>query len=107
VVFDPWRAGQLAAELEREGVPCIALPQSYSGMIPASAQLHAAIVEKRITLPADDELAVHAGNTIARQSRRGWRIDKPDDRTPNDAIVALCIAVDAAENRPEPVKLLG
>ena len=28
VVFDPWRAGQLAAELEREGVPCVAFPQS-------------------------------------------------------------------------------
>jgi phage terminase large subunit-like protein len=107
IVFDPWRAGQLAAELEREGIPCIAFPQSDSRMIPASARLHAAVVEKRITVPADEDLAVHAANTIARQSRRGWRIDKPDDRTPNDAIIALCMAVDAAENRPEPVKLLG
>lgn len=106
-VFDPWRAGQLAAELEREGVPCIGFPQSDSRMIPASARLHAAVVEKRITVPDDPELAQHAANTIAKSSRRGWRLDKPDDRTPNDAIVALCMAVDAAENRPEPVKLLG
>jgi len=76
-------------------------------MIPASARLHAAIVEKRISLPNNDELAQHAANTIARHGRRGWRIDKPDDRTPNDAIIALAMAVDAAENRPEPVKLLG
>ena len=106
-VFDPWRAGQLAAELEREGVNCIAFAQSDSRMIPASARLHAAVVEKRITIPDDPELAQHAANTIARSSRRGWRIDKPDDRTPNDAIIALCMAVDAAENRPEPVRLLG
>jgi phage terminase large subunit-like protein len=107
IVFDPWRAGQLAAELEREGLQCVAFPQSDSRMIPASARLHSAIVEKRITLPDDDELAVHAANTIAKQSRRGWRVDKPDDRTPNDAVIALAMAVDAAENRPEPVKLLG
>jgi phage terminase large subunit-like protein len=107
VVFDPWRAGQLAAELEREGITCIAFPQSDSRMIPASARLHAAVVERRITVPDDPELAQHAANTIARQSRRGWRVSKPDDRTPNDSIIALCMAVDAAENRPEPVKLLG
>jgi phage terminase large subunit-like protein len=106
-VFDPWRAGQLAAELEREGIPCIAFPQSDSRMIPASARLHAAVVEKRLTVPDDPELAQHAANTIAKSSRRGWRLDKPDDRTPNDSIVALCMAVDAAENRPEPVKFLG
>jgi phage terminase large subunit-like protein len=107
IVFDPWRAGQLAAELEREGVQCIAFPQSDSRMIPASARLHAAVVEKRITVSDDPELAQHAANTIAKSSRRGWRLDKPDERTPNDAIVALAMAVDAAENRPEPVKLLG
>ena len=74
---------------------------------PASVRLHAAVVEKRITLPDDGELTVHAANTVARHSRRGWRLDKPDDRTPNDGIIALCMAVDAAENRPPAVKLLG
>jgi phage terminase large subunit-like protein len=107
VVFDPWRAGQLAAELEREGIQCVAFPQSDSRMIPASARVHAAVVERRITVPDDPELAVHAANTIAKSSRRGWRLDKPDDRTPNDGIIALAMAVDAAENRPEPVKPLG
>ena len=49
----------------------------------------------------------HAANTIARHGRRGWRLDKPDERTPNDAIIALCMAVDAVENRPEPARVLG
>jgi phage terminase large subunit-like protein len=107
VSFDPWRAGQLAAELEQEGVPCAAFPQSDARMIPASSRLHAAIVEQRLTIPASEELTQHAANTVAKHSRRGWRIDKPDDRTPNDAIIALAMAVDSAENRPEPVRLLG
>jgi hypothetical protein len=50
---------------------------------------------------------VHAANTIARHGRRRWRIDKPDDRTPNDASIALVMAVDTAENRPEPVRFQG
>lgn len=105
--FDPWRAGQLAAELEQEGVPCVSFPQSDARMIPASSSLHAAIVERRILLPDLEELNQHAANTVAKQSRRGWRIDKPNDATPNDAIIALCMAVDSAANRPEPVRLLG
>ena len=76
-------------------------------MIPASATLHAAIVEQRLVLPDDAQLARHAADAIARHSRRGWRIDKPNARTNIDAIIALCMAVERAEHRPEPVELLG
>ncbi|MEJ7826311.1 MAG: hypothetical protein WKF48_12830 [Solirubrobacteraceae bacterium] len=76
-------------------------------MIPASQRLHAAIVERRLTLPDDPQLARHATNTIARHSRRGWRIDKPNPRAHNDAMIALCMAVERAEHRPEPIELLG
>jgi phage terminase large subunit-like protein len=107
IAFDPWRFGQAAAELEREGLVVTAWPQHDQRMIPASSRLHAAIVEGRITLPDDPRLAQHAANSVAKHSRRGWRIDKPNPRTPNDAIIALAIAVDAMENQPEPVRLLG
>ena len=76
-------------------------------MIPASSRLHAAIVERRITLPPGPELARHAADAIARHSRRGWRIDKPRKGINIDAIIALCLAVDRAEHKPEPVELLG
>jgi hypothetical protein len=101
------RAGQLAAELEREGMLCTAFPQSDSRMISASARLHAAVTERRLQLPDLAELHVHAANAIARHGHRGWRLDKPDDRTSNDAIIALCMAVETAENRPEPARVLG
>jgi hypothetical protein len=76
-------------------------------MIPASAGLHAAIVELRLTVPENPELARHASDTIARHSRRGWRIDKPNPRTNIDATIALAMAVERAEHRPQPVQLLG
>lgn len=76
-------------------------------MIPASARLHAAVVELRLTLPASRELARHASDAIARHSRCGWRIDKPNPRANIDAIVALAMAVERAEHQPEPVELLG
>jgi hypothetical protein len=35
VAFDPWRAGQLAAEPEHDGFACVSFTQSDSPMIPA------------------------------------------------------------------------
>jgi phage terminase large subunit-like protein len=93
--------------LAAEGVPVVEFPQSDPRMIPASSTPHAAIVERRLTLPGHRELAGHAANAVARHSRRGWRIDKPNRDTPIDAIVALAMAVERATFRPEPVRLLG
>jgi len=99
--------GQAAMELEREGLLVVAFPQHDARMIPASARLHAAIVERRITLPPDPELARHASDAVARHSRRGWRIDKPNPRSNIDAVIALAMAVERAEEKPQPVELLG
>ncbi len=107
VAYDPWRFGQAALELEREGLLVVEFPQTDVRMIPASTVLHAAIVERRITLPDNPELARHASDTIARHGRRGWRIDKPRKEINIDAIVALAMAVDRAENKPAPVELVG
>jgi phage terminase large subunit-like protein len=80
LAFDPWRAGQLAQELEREGMTVSVFPQSDARMMPASAVLYDAITETRITLPPSPELAQHAAGAIAAHSRRGWRISKPNAR---------------------------
>ena len=107
VMFDPWRAGQLAQELEQERMVVTAFPQSDSRMIPVSARLHRAVVEKRLTVPDDDELRTQVANTIARHNRRGWRLDKPGLDTPNDSVIALCMALEALETQPEPVQVVG
>jgi phage terminase large subunit-like protein len=107
VVFDPWRFGQAAQELAREGVRVVEFPQHDGRMIPASQRLHSAITEGRITLPDDRELARHAADTIARHSRRGWRVDKPTKETNIDAIIALCMALERCEDKPQEPRLLG
>ena len=106
LVFDPWRFGQAAQELQREGITVTEFPQSDTRMCPASDRLYRAIVEKRLTLPDNDELRAHAHAAIARHSRRGWRVDKTRRADNIDAIVALCMALDAAE-ATEPAELLG
>ena len=86
----------------------LAFPQSDVRMVPASIRLHAAITEGRLTLPDDPELAAHAAHTVARHSRRGWRIDKANPRDHMDAIVALAMALERAEQPPpQPARLLG
>ena len=62
----PWRAAQLAQELEADRLVVTAFPQTDARMIPASDRLYRAVVERRLTVPDDDELRVQVGNTIAR-----------------------------------------
>jgi phage terminase large subunit-like protein len=105
--FDPWRAGQMAMEWEQRGIPAIAFPQSDSRMIPACERLYDLIVHGEIVHPDDPDLNAHVHAAVARHSRRGWRLDKPDRATNIDAAVALAMAVDAHAQQPAPVELLG
>ena len=101
VLFDPWRFTQGAQELEREGITVTTFAQSDARMIPASDRLYRAIIERRLTLPDNPQLRAHA-HAIARHSRRGWRIDKSQRSDNIDSIIALCMALEAAENQPPP-----
>lgn len=109
VVFDPWRASQVALELEARGLTVTAFPQSDARMMPASAALHRAVVERRLVVPDDPVLRAHAANAVARHSRRGWRLDRPSRSAGEniDALIALAMALDACDHQPEPVQLLG
>jgi len=107
VLYDPWRFGQAAQELERERIVVTAFPQNDTRMVPASLRLYEAVVQQRLVLPDNAELRQHMGNTIARHNRRGWRLDKPSLDQPNDSIIAMCMAVEAMENQPEPAQLLA
>jgi phage terminase large subunit-like protein len=107
LIFDPWRFTQGALELEREDLRCVQFPQSDARLIPASDRLYRAVVERRLVLPDHARLRQHAANAIARDTRRGWRIDKAERSAPIDALIALAMALERAEVRPEPVALLG
>jgi hypothetical protein len=69
----------------------------------AQRQLYRAIVEQRLTLPDNAELRAHAHAAIARHSRRGWRIDKAQRSDNIDAVIAMCMALDAAREQARRV----
>ncbi|MGH2974639.1 MAG: terminase TerL endonuclease subunit [Solirubrobacterales bacterium] len=105
--FDPWRASQIGQELEQRGIRVSAFPQHDARMIPASQRLYDAIIERRIVHPDDDRLNAHVAATVARHGRRGWRVDKANRADKIDAVVALAMALDRLEDRPQPTRLVG
>lgn len=96
VAYDPWRFRSEALRLEEAGLPMVEFPQSNVRMVPASERLYAAIVEQRLQHPNDPALNAHVAQAIAKQTPRGWRIDKAKASDQVDAVVALAMAVDRA-----------
>jgi phage terminase large subunit-like protein len=107
VVFDPMRFEQAAMELQQERVRVEAFPQTHARMVPASERLYAAVIEQRLNHPNDPELNRHVAATVAKQTERGWRVAKLDSRDQIDAVVAMAMAVEAAETAPRGPVLHG
>src|SRR5262249_40370246 len=115
LVLDFWRAAALASEFEQRGLTVVSYPQTDSRLIPASKRLYDCILDRRLMHPDDERLNAHVHAAIARHSRRGWRIDRRGSaNSPSeniDGLVALCMALDRAEQpavpEAEPVRVLG
>jgi phage terminase large subunit-like protein len=108
VAYDPWRFQGEALRLERdEGLVVVEFPQSHARMTVASEGLHAAIVERRLRHRGWRDLDQQVASAVAKQTNRGWRLDKADRNARIDAAIALAMAVERAQAKPEPVKLLG
>jgi phage terminase large subunit-like protein len=65
------------------------------------------VIEHRITHPNDPALNAHVSNAVAKDSPRGWRLDRAHRTANIDAVIALAIALERAEAKSEPVRLLG
>jgi phage terminase large subunit-like protein len=85
----------------------VEFPQSHARMTVASEGLHAAIVERRLRHRGWPELDRQVASAVARQTGRGWRLDKADRNARIDAVVALAMACERAQARAEPARLLG
>jgi phage terminase large subunit-like protein len=105
--YDPWRFMQGALELAERGIRVVEFPQSHARMHPASERLHAAIVEGRLKHLDDPALNAHVRAAIAEDTPRGWRISKAKSRDNIDAVVALAMALEAAENKPAALEFHG
>lgn len=101
--FDPALFFRSAQILIDEGYELLEFPQSHSRMVPASQGLFDAVMEKRLRHGGDPKLREHADSAVARETGRGWRLDK--ERTAKgvriDAVVALAMAIYAAEQGTE------
>jgi phage terminase large subunit-like protein len=108
IVYDNWRAAMLARTWEQHGLRCTVFGQSDARMCPASAALHDATLERKITHPNDPDLNRHVATAIARMKPRGWRLDKANESDQIDAVVSLAMALEAATApEPEPTRVLG
>lgn len=97
VAYDPWRFGRSAELLEDEGLVMVEFPMSNERMAPASQALFDAIIERRLRHDGDPILAAHIAAAVARDTERGWRLDKTRARRPMDGAIALAIALARAE----------
>jgi phage terminase large subunit-like protein len=104
---DPWQAALLNDLWTQRGIVAVAYPQTDSRLQPASERLHRAVVEKRLKHPDHPDLNAHVHAAIAKTTRRGWKLYRADRDSPIDAVIALAIALDRAEQKPEPVAFYG
>lgn len=109
VVYDPWRYQSEAVRLERElGLSMVQFPQSHARMTVASERLHAAVLERRLQHPNDAELNIQVTAAIAKDTGRGWRLDKARRDQKIDLVIALAMANERAQQPPTPsARLLG
>lgn len=106
VAYDPWSFTRSAQMLEGEGLFMVEHPMTNARMVPASQRLYEAIVGKRLRHDGDPALAAHVNAGAPQQTERGWRLGKRKSRTPQDALIALCLAfgvADIQEDQGAPV----
>jgi hypothetical protein len=85
----------------------VQFPQSQARMTVASEGLHAAIVDGRLRHPGDPELDRQVAAAVARRTRRGWRLGQGRAQRAGRHCDRLAMAVEGAQHRAEPVRLLG
>jgi phage terminase large subunit-like protein len=109
VAHDPWRFRSEALRLERDhGLPVVEVPMSSTRLGTMSEGLHSAVVSGRLVHPAHPDLDRHVAAAVAKQGPRGWRLDKSSDAAQIDALIALAMAVDRADQPAAEVgRLLG
>jgi phage terminase large subunit-like protein len=64
-------------------------------------------VQGRLRHPGHPDLDRHVAGAVARPTGRGWRLDKSERSANIDAVVALVVAVEPAEQREPTPRLLG
>lgn len=94
VVYDPWRATQLAQGLVSEGATAVEFRNTVANMSPAMFELEAAIESKRLHHDGNPVLSWMASNVVAKIDAKDNifpRKERPDNKI--DGMVALIMAI--------------
>lgn len=97
--YDPHLFWPIAQELLEEGIPMVEVQQNVSNKKLYSQALFDVAMQQRIRHGGDPVLRAHAEAAVAKDRGDGWTLEKIPSVTkrPNDAIIAVAMAVQAAE----------
>jgi phage terminase large subunit-like protein len=98
VVVDSYLWQSEMADLELEGLPIVAMPQTAERMVPATQRFFEMVMDGNVTHDGDSRMARHIGNAVLRTTLRGATIAKESKGSPRkiDLAVAAVMAVDEA-----------
>lgn len=110
IVYDPWRAMQLAQELTASGATCVEFPQGAQHMALGFDELNAALAAGRFHHDGNPVLAWMASNTVAKPIIKGLTVpSKEKSQNKIDGIVATCMGLNrwiAAEPKSEQFQMM-
>ncbi len=88
-----------AQTLTEEGVPMLEWPQNNQNMCPATRTLYEVVTNGKLRHGGHPIARQHALAAGVRETERGLRIKKTESRAPDDAAVALAMAVEWASRQ--------
>lgn len=103
VVYDPWRAVQLAHQLQADGAKVVEMPQRAQTMSQAFDELGAALKAGRFHHDGNPVLEWMASNVVARAAMKGATVpskEKPENKI--DGVVAIIMAIARSMADPAP-----
>lgn len=98
IAWDEWLWLDAAEELEDEGIPVVAYPQTLGRMGPATQRFYEMVTTHKLSQDGDPRMARHIENAQLKTDSRGSRLMKDARESPRkiDLAVAAVMAVDRA-----------
>lgn len=98
VLYDPRELMRSMQTLSAHGIPCEEYVQTVNNMVAASGTLYELLRTQRLRAYPADDLREHMRFAVAEEKGQGFRIVKPDKRSPHhiDGAIALAMAVHGA-----------
>jgi len=101
VYYDPYQFHRSATTLKKQGLPMVEFPQTSANLTAMGQNLYELIQHGNLRLYPDADLRTAAGQAVAIESPRGWRISKEKSIHKIDVLIGLAHAAFACVGSPE------